>query len=767
MESYTSKYTGEQIDNSVAVGQQVSEELSLHVDNFSNPHKVTQAQVGLGNVNNTSDLDKPISTATQEALSQKASSSDVASVQATATNALTVANEAKSIAEGKTSSFVFDTVNAMNEWLANPSNTAQLSIGSNLYIRENGVPDYWWDGTTAIELESEGANLSDYYTSEQVDALLDTKASNLTVSNHINNQSNPHNVTQAQVGLGNVNNTSDLDKPISTATQTALDLKANQSALSQEISAREAADTSLNESISTETTNRQEADEALSQEITALTESLSDYVSVQPQSLSTAQQLQARTNIGAAPSSTIGIPSGGNSGQILAKTSDSNYAVSWEDPPIETPTAILYTPQVLTDEQKTQARENIGAGTGSGGGTTVVANPSTTATDTLTSLQVGNTVYSVGADSTIVVDLGDIGSISGSPTTLTITEAQGQALLSNASVIVKLYVNSSTYLYLSCINKTADGAQYSSYIVGEDTSPYIATYSLSIESTTPTQAQLTVEKINLSSSSTIVVDLGNIGDLSESPTTITITQEQCTQLLAADTSIVRFTAVDQIMNLLRIMKHGDGGGTAFYTANMVQGGSIESFTLAVGNSSPTQAQISWESAELGGTTVVANPTASATSTLSKLQVDNTVYSIPQGSSGPTDIITEEEYADMLSQGTVSPDTIYYIEGTSDNTLSVTAATTSYDNASSGLTATNVQGAIDEIVQANSALSGQVSSLQESKQDLLTLQSLATLLGLTEEQLNNLITFSKSITVATTGSATISGTITADTFNTNQ
>ncbi len=35
----------------------------------------------------------------------------------------------------------------------------------------------------------------------------------------------PHNVTATQVGLGNVDNTSDVNKPVSTATQTALDLK--------------------------------------------------------------------------------------------------------------------------------------------------------------------------------------------------------------------------------------------------------------------------------------------------------------------------------------------------------------------------------------------------------------------------------------------------------------------------------------------------------------------------------------------------------------
>ena len=45
------------------------------------------------------------------------------------------------------------------------------------------------------------------------------------LTTHINNKNNPHEVTKAQVGLGNCDNTSDLDKPISTATQTALDGK--------------------------------------------------------------------------------------------------------------------------------------------------------------------------------------------------------------------------------------------------------------------------------------------------------------------------------------------------------------------------------------------------------------------------------------------------------------------------------------------------------------------------------------------------------------
>lgn len=44
-----------------------------------------------------------------------------------------------------------------------------------------------------------------------------------TFDNHVANKENPHGVTKEQVGLGNVDNTSDLDKPISTATSTALE----------------------------------------------------------------------------------------------------------------------------------------------------------------------------------------------------------------------------------------------------------------------------------------------------------------------------------------------------------------------------------------------------------------------------------------------------------------------------------------------------------------------------------------------------------------
>lgn len=114
--------------------------VDTHIANEENPHKVTKAQVGLGNVDNTSDKNKPISDATQSALDLKADAS-----------------------------------------------------------------------------------------------ALDLKADASALSEHILNKSNPHEVSKTQVGLGNVDNTSDKEKPISDATQEALNLKADTSSLTAHI----------------------------------------------------------------------------------------------------------------------------------------------------------------------------------------------------------------------------------------------------------------------------------------------------------------------------------------------------------------------------------------------------------------------------------------------------------------------------------------------------------------------------------------------------
>lgn len=55
--------------------QFVKNQQETHSSKKDNPHSVTKEQIGLGNVDNTADADKPISTATQAALNQKANTS--------------------------------------------------------------------------------------------------------------------------------------------------------------------------------------------------------------------------------------------------------------------------------------------------------------------------------------------------------------------------------------------------------------------------------------------------------------------------------------------------------------------------------------------------------------------------------------------------------------------------------------------------------------------------------------------------------------------
>lgn len=64
------KQADEQLQTNI---DNVAADLSTHKQDTSNPHNVTKAQVGLGNVDNTSDADKPVSTAQAAAISDAVS----------------------------------------------------------------------------------------------------------------------------------------------------------------------------------------------------------------------------------------------------------------------------------------------------------------------------------------------------------------------------------------------------------------------------------------------------------------------------------------------------------------------------------------------------------------------------------------------------------------------------------------------------------------------------------------------------------------------
>ncbi len=60
--------TDEQAEARAGLAAAAAADLSAHATSTSNPHAVTKAQVGLGNVDNTADTDKPVSTAQAAAI---------------------------------------------------------------------------------------------------------------------------------------------------------------------------------------------------------------------------------------------------------------------------------------------------------------------------------------------------------------------------------------------------------------------------------------------------------------------------------------------------------------------------------------------------------------------------------------------------------------------------------------------------------------------------------------------------------------------------
>lgn len=79
----------------VVTGLAEQSDLTAHTSNTSNPHSVTKAQVGLGNADNTSDLNKPISTATKAALDAKQAAGSYAPALGADDNYVTDAEKTK------------------------------------------------------------------------------------------------------------------------------------------------------------------------------------------------------------------------------------------------------------------------------------------------------------------------------------------------------------------------------------------------------------------------------------------------------------------------------------------------------------------------------------------------------------------------------------------------------------------------------------------------------------------------------------------------
>ena len=145
--------------------------LAAHTSNKTNPHNVTKEQIGLGNVDNTSDLNKPISTATQTELNKKI-------------NKPTISNTPDYVllADGSTApKSDFGKVNSVNG--INPDNNKNIKVGINEILKEY-QPNIVADKNKKVLLFDEDGktyyfNLGNIITNTSVDESLFVNVDNL------------------------------------------------------------------------------------------------------------------------------------------------------------------------------------------------------------------------------------------------------------------------------------------------------------------------------------------------------------------------------------------------------------------------------------------------------------------------------------------------------------------------------------------------------------------------------------------------------------
>lgn len=192
------------IDKPVSTAQQqainsaknsVNGALNNHLNDKNNPHKVNKSQVGLSNVTNDAQVKR--------------------SEMGVASGVATLDSNGK-VPSSQLPSYVDDVLEYTNK--ANFPTTGETG---KIYIDNTTNLTYRWGGSQYVEISPSlalGETSSTAYSGDKGKATTDK------VNTHVANTDNPHNVTKAQVGLSNVDNTSDLDKPMSNAVSSAFNV---------------------------------------------------------------------------------------------------------------------------------------------------------------------------------------------------------------------------------------------------------------------------------------------------------------------------------------------------------------------------------------------------------------------------------------------------------------------------------------------------------------------------------------------------------------
>lgn len=229
-------------------GEKVDKTTKINGHPLSSDVTLTKSDVGLGNVNNTSDLDKPVSTAQASAIAEAAAAGTTAQTNLNAhigdisnphevtklqiglgkvTNDAQVkrtemgkaSGVATLDANGKVpSSQLPSYVDDVLEYTNKASFPTSGETGK-IYVALDTNLTYRWSGTAYVEISPSiglGETESTAYPGNKGKKNADDIAAHKADTN------NPHSVTKEQVGLGKVNNTADNEKPVSTAQATAI-----------------------------------------------------------------------------------------------------------------------------------------------------------------------------------------------------------------------------------------------------------------------------------------------------------------------------------------------------------------------------------------------------------------------------------------------------------------------------------------------------------------------------------------------------------------
>jgi hypothetical protein len=266
-----------EVDSTVARVDSVQEIVDLKA-NINSPtftgtvSGIDKSMVGLSNVDNTSDANKPVSTATQTALDLRAPKSNPVFIgTVTSTNDVVINGNltvnGTNFAASATSITIED--NMLQLAHENPANTVDLGVVVSYNdgtAKHSGIirdasanrwrffKDVTTEPTTTIDftqaafddlqiatLIADSATIGNVTEAEMqylagvtsdIQDQLDDKLGSATAATTYAPIANPtftgtvSGVTKAHVGLNNVDNSADLDKPVSDLTQAALDLKA-------------------------------------------------------------------------------------------------------------------------------------------------------------------------------------------------------------------------------------------------------------------------------------------------------------------------------------------------------------------------------------------------------------------------------------------------------------------------------------------------------------------------------------------------------------